>query len=228
MTARRYKRLLLVLFFPLLLTGFALAKWADTERNIDIECVWLNDTPGSFDGKGVTDHSRFSLLGLPAQENTWLRYHVTSTPLLLKNAKILGSLPYVRLENAEEARRIADELRGKFATVHLSGERTNPSTMVIDRAHFQCDMVSEYHGDGRFEAHCWGGEHSGVHAFETSDKDQRAIDMLAVELDKKISSLEAAYVWRFGIMTVFPLFAFLGLSLSVWLFRRAVAYVKAA
>ena len=100
--------------------------------------------------------------------------------------------------------------------------------MVMDRAHFQCGMVSEYYGNGRFEAHCWGGKYSGVHDFQTSGEDQRAIDMLAVKLDKRISSLEAAYVWRFGIMTVFPFFAFLGLSLSVWLFRRALAYVKAA
>jgi hypothetical protein len=174
--------------------------------------------------------------GVKRQERAWFDVHYGSVrenaPIsmaamaserLLRGATITRAQPLVGTgADASIVRRLV----GMRGAVQLGIENGENSTLVGDTALLFCNSVDLDQTPGQFVSQCYGDGWAAALTYTLTSSSKANLDELQAVVRQALEDKKFDY--RVYQMTMYPIFiyAFLVLSGSVWLTRKAVRFVK--
>lgn len=238
MTTRKFRRLFIVSFIPLLIFGVITAKILfhySGEKYSYILCApYLereNCRPlGDPDGK-LYQYVKgeypawFDVTESNYDSNTPLHNFIMASTRFVPDAQIMSASPFVGY--GPEVESFMGSLAGRRVVVKLGilqGERsviTDDNNIIL-----YCNNLRFNTQEGEYTSHCYGDGWGGPVTYRTTGVSRDELDKLLVSINKEVDSGRLGYdIYRIVMYPIF-IYLFLLISFFVWISVKAVRFVK--
>lgn len=234
MTFGQYKRLLLVVAVPLILSGVAFAEVIrpyphnflvlQCQRSPDSEyCREFGDISGNlYESVKKQSSAWFDVEDAPVKKPSMT--YLASADIRALKAQVVSAVPFSLSSPTAEAD--MNKLVGKNVDIILGIEANQRSSIVADSILLRCNSV-RYLTDGKYRSQCYGDNWSGNVTYSAASDGVAMLQRLRDAVNTKITDWQNDHLlYRVVCYSMF-LVGFLLLSGIVWLVRRATTYVKA-
>lgn len=243
MTFGKYKRLLVVVSLPLLLLGYFLSEFVvPYPKFARLVCqnwgTMENCRNVGEPGETFYDHTKkqspawFQVNGGPI-DDTHVYYVVEGDARLLGRVTIDEVVPYLDIMNSQEPA-MMEKLKGREAMMRLGIEKGQRSVDLGSEIFLYChtlqlDMKPRPYikNPGPYLADCVADNWGGLIAFTPGQEAGQTLALLRNAISEEVDKKERDYLMHRIVICLYPLALFLILSGSVWVMRRAAAYVRA-
>jgi hypothetical protein len=236
MTASQYKRLCLVLFVPLLLTGYLVATYALPYNRFQVvmcqqfvggdnNCVSASSLDSPLYKHMKQLHKAWFDVELGPQERGSI---TTSLPMasgrLLEDVEILKDKPYWMF--GPDVGRFVDGMAGRRGMIQLGIPDKELSLVSSDRFLLLCHNIRYQGTPGVYSSRCFGDGWTAPFKYRVLAQDRDMLEGLKAEIHKSFDDKVTEY--RIYQAVMYPAFVYLFLNLSalVWLTGKAVQYVR--
>lgn len=234
MTQRKFFRLFLVLFIPLMLAGIAFVESTANDDHAYIYChpIGSSDwcrTARSPDSAVAESAKRNSDawfdVNLPDDELTKLFYtfvaaSTRSQPALIQTVVPTG-VP------SPEGRAFMQSLEGRIATVVFGIKRGEHSGINNGELVLACNNLNFQVDRDKYVAQCFGSSWSGSFTMHIDGGDQALMQTLRQAIKDEVAKQKSDYIMQRVIL--YPIFVYLFLILAAlsWLCVKAYRFVRA-
>lgn len=235
MTLGKFKRLFIVLLIPLLLAGyvstlfiFPYEKYAyiTCAPFLEIEnCREVGDPGSSFHKSVKNEYPQWFDVNIGEYDGeAFLQNFIQASGRVFGNALVVSASPFNG--NPASAALAMQSLAGQSAIVHLGKDFTTKSTIRNSGLNLSCNDINFTDVAGEYVSNCYGENWGGPVTFRLSGSEQQELDKLKISVKKEVDKRQSDYnMYR---VVTYPIFViiFLIVSLIVWIFARAVRFVK--
>ncbi|WP_313825045.1 hypothetical protein [Leclercia sp.] len=235
MSWNKYKRLCLILFFPLLLIGFLITvKMLESQRYAYVLCPHVGESACQYAGSSDGGFYKY----LKKSKNIWfdvLPRDKSDAPVtvFIEAAKL--TLPEVIIKNAfnvtgdkDSVDAITSRLPGLKSMVSLGVEEHQVSTFSRVGNVLICSTLKTEDEADTFTSLCHGRSWSGFITYQTTGIGLSFLNSI-LDSAKEIED-KANHDYKLSLIIATPMFIYLFLILSImwWVVLKAVKFVKNA
>lgn len=241
MTRKKFIRIFIVSFIPLLILGFVFAKTVATYDpyayitcapfqlsgvTLDENCRSVGDPDGPLHKSVRSEHpSWFDIMEPRYDADAPLHNFITGSQRIINQVEIVDASPFFGY--GKDVAEYMKSLTGKKAILQL-GIPGNERSVIIDNgiSSLYCNNLNFEDTPGLYMSQCYGNGWGGPIVYHVSDLDRPKMDELKSGIEKIISERESDYfLYRIIIYPLF-IYVFLLISLLIWIFRKAVRFVN--
>ncbi|WEA23718.1 hypothetical protein [Pseudomonas juntendi] len=237
MNLKKYKRLCVVVFLPLLIIGVlgSLLFWPYPKSAV-YYCEARNE---EYCRNGGELGSHISEI-IKSQQPSWFPITISTENSLdpiyvffgsfrtVHSAEVIKTVTYVG--HSQAATDFMNGLIGRTVSIFLGPPEGGKSVVTERNALLYCNDLTFELVSGTYTSRCWGDGWGGPITFSVEDasQDRNMLDQLKVEIDRKIKDMRIYHI--IYMIVVYPIFfyGFLLLSLLYWLGIQAVRYIRNA
>lgn len=235
MTLGKFKRLFIVLLIPLLLFGylstlliFPYEKYAyiTCAPFFGIEnCREVGDPDSSLHKSVKSEYPRWFEVNIGKYDGeAFLQNVIQASGRAFGNALVVSAFPFNG--SPASAALAMQSLAGQSAIVHLGTDSTTKSAVLNSELNLFCNNLNFTGVPGEYVSNCYGENWGGPVTYRLSGNEQKQLDKLQSSINEEVDKRQSDYnLYR---VITYPIFVviFLMVSFFIWLFARAIKFVK--
>lgn len=229
MNLQKYKRLLIVLFFPLILAGCVLYLVAPFNKNPIVLCEIVLQEHCSIMTWDAADYKRKNyvakFIDVDGDEfrRPPIRPLVEASPRTIRDARIIKITNKSGLTDQESSE--ISQLIGKSGGILLGTEDGKHSLYDKDDFIFYCHNIN-FSSDGIYSSRCFGKKWAVLIDYSLDEEGAAIVENLRHEINRVIDGYKKEYYVYLLLVIPFFLYLFLVLSFIIWLAAKAYRYVQ--
>ena len=235
MNIKKYKRLCVVVFAPLLIIGVlgSLLFWP-YPKSATSYCETRNEEYCRNGGELGSNISEI----IKSQQPSWFSITILTENILdplyvffgsfriVHSAEVIKTVTYVG--HSQAATDFMNGLVGRTVSIFLGPPKGGKSVVTEQNALLYCNDLTFESVPGTYTSRCWGEGWGGPITFNVEDasQDRNMLDQLKVAIDLEVKGMRNDHIMY--MLVVYPIFfyGFLLLSLLYWLGILAARYVR--